>query len=371
VCRKVLAFNPNDFAALSNLALSLYRCGCVGESIDIYRRALALGDEYPVLRASYGTALLAHGEFDAGWPEYEYGLLCDEREPRFQDLPRWQGESLDGKTLLVCAEQGLGDELMFASIMPEVIAEAAHCVIECDVRLMPIYQRSFPSATILRRRLPADDTAREAPPVDLQVPVGSLPLYRRRHLADFPKHSGYLKVDPGRVAYWKKRLDELGQGMKVGLSWRGGLPKTGRDRRSIPLAEWLPILRMAGVQFVSLQYTDCKAELAEFEQVHGIRVTHWQEGIDDYDETAALVGALDQIVTVQTAIFHLAGALGRPVWGLIPIPAEWRYLQAGETVPWYPSARLFRQSVRGDWTNAVGQVEEALGQTRAGIRRIT
>jgi hypothetical protein len=137
---------------------------------------------------------------------------------------------------------------------------------------------------------------------------------------------------------------------------------TRSTRRSIPLVDWLPILRSKNFHFVSLQYTECSAEIAALEQQHGVRVVHWQEAIDDYDETAALVCALDHIVTVQTAIFHLTGALGRPVWGLIPIPAEWRYLQAGETVPWYPSARLFRQTARGDWASVIGVVTEGLAR---------
>jgi tetratricopeptide (TPR) repeat protein len=354
----------------NNLGLACSRLGEHDKALAWYDRALQADPEYPDAHFSRSLLMLLQGQYETGWKEYEYGLLCGERQPGFQGLPRWRGEPLSGKTLLVSAEQGLGDEIMFASVLPEIIEQAGHCIVECDAKLVPIYERSFPSATVINRRKPGEvDSAECLPHVDLQSPGGSLPLYRRNRLEDFPQHAGYLKADPERVAYWKTRLDELGPGLKVGISWRGGTLKTGVDRRSIPLADWLPVFKQEGIQFVSLQYTECSAEVAELEQAHGVRLTHWPEAIDDYAETAALVCALDLVITVQTAIFHLGGALGRPVWGLIPIPAEWRYMLEGESLPWYPSARLLRQSSAGNWGEVMGAVAADLGGYAAVVPR--
>jgi tetratricopeptide (TPR) repeat protein len=347
---------------LNHLGLAYSRLGDLDKASEWYGWALEADPDDPDIHFNRSLLLLSRGQFETGWKEYEYGLACGERQPAFQDFPRWRGESLTGKTLLVCAEQGLGDEIMFASILPEIIGQAGDCIVECDAKLVPIFKRSFPSATVMRRRMPGETARERLPHVDLQTPVGSLPLLRRNQLEDFPRHGSYLKADTERVAYWKTRLDELGSGLKVGISWRGGVPKTGRDRRSLPLVEWHPLLQHKGVHLVSLQYTECSAEIAALEQAHGIKLTHWQEAIDDYDETAALLCALDLVITVQTAVFHLSGALGRPVWGLVPLPAEWRYLNTGERLPWYPSARLFRQTERGDWANVIGRVAEALAQ---------
>jgi hypothetical protein len=190
--------------------------------------------------------------------------------------------------------------------------------------------------------------------------MGSLPLYLRKREEDFPRHPGYLKADPARVAYWRQRLAGLGTGLKVGISWRGGTSKTRIRSRSIPLADWLPVLQQHGVDFVSLQYGDVADELEQLQQQHGIALPHWQDAIDDYDETAALVSALDLVVSVCTAVIHLSGALGREVWILTPATPEWRYTFHGDSLPWYPSSRLYRQAVIGEWSPVFHRVAAAL-----------
>ena len=183
----------------------------------------------------------------------------------------------------------------------------------------------------------------------------------RRSLADFPRHSGYLKADPVRTHEWRGRLHALGPGLKIGLSWRGGTPVSRVALRSIPLEAWTRLFALAGVRFVSLQYTEgAAAETAALARAGGPVVTHWQDAIDDYDETAALVSALDLTISVCTSVVHLAGALGRPVWVLAPQAAEWRYGTRGETLPWYPSARVFRQHESGDWEAVMRRVASEL-----------
>lgn len=358
---EALKLKPMGAEILFNAGVACREMGDYERALAYYDQALALKPDYPDPHYSRGRALLALGRFEEGWREHEYGLLCGERSPRPRPYPVWTGGALENRALLLSAEQGLGDEIMFASVLPDVIERASQCIVECDARLLPIYRRSFPSVILIPRSFVAEpDPAEQIERIDLQLPLGSLPLHYRRSAADFPRHNGYLKADPAKVADWKNRLDALGPGLKIGISWRGGTPKTGSDRRSLPLEEWMPLLGRQGIQFVSLQYTECSEEIAALARRHGVNVTHWQQAIEDYEETAALVSALDFVITIQTAIFHLSGALGRPVWGMISDPPEWRYQQKGESLPWYPSARLFRQRTPGDWQQVLKDVSASL-----------
>jgi hypothetical protein len=305
---------------------------------------------------------LLNGDYQNGWPDYEMRLADRDVPVRALRLPRWDGAALEGKTLLVYGEQGLGDQIMFASCLPDVIGGAGHCAVECAPRLEALFRRSFPAATVYA--VSADGAV---PPesgklsIDAEIPIGSLPLHVRYDRAAFPYHSGYLKSDTRSVEAWRKRLALLGSGLKVGISWRGGTPKTRGPLRSLPLPQWLPILKCPHVQFVSLQYSsNAETELAALEAECSIRVVHWPEAIDDFDQTASLVCALDLVISVQTTVVHLAGALGRPAWALVAAVPEWRYLHEGSSLPWYPAVRLFRQPALHDWRSVVDRVAKEL-----------
>jgi len=304
---------------------------------------------------------LKRGGFEAGWRDYEAREYSRYAAPGHYDFARWDGEQCSGKTLLIVGEQGFGDQIMFASCFNEAMRRAGRCVIECDPRLAGLFRRSFTSANIRpvvhageHSVLPA-----QTEPIDLQIPMGSLPGFFRKRWEEFPRHSGYLRADPRRIVYWRARLDALGPGPKIGLSWRGGVAATRRHLRCIDLEEFLPVLDLPAI-FVSLQYGDCADDLSRLTQEHGVILPHWQDALDDYEETAALICALDLVISVCTAVIHLAGALGKPVWVLVPAIAEWRYLDRGELLPWYPSARLFRQTEPGQWKCAIKQITEQL-----------
>jgi hypothetical protein len=245
--------------------------------------------------------------------------------------------------------------------VPEVVERAGHVYLECDPKLEALFRRSFPrSGVVSRQRTLANDWInRLAPRPELQVSAGSLALRFRRSLADFPG-TPFLSADAASVEAWRARLDGLGPGRKIGLSWRGGVGYTGKTRRSVPLERLLPVLRLPGMQFVNLQYTDARQEMRELEARHSIRIHHWQEAIDDYDQTAALVRALDGVLTVCTAIVHLSGALGQRALVMVPFGADWRYGGAGERMPWYGSVRLLRQQRVGDWSDVLREVSRRL-----------
>ena len=202
-----------------------------------------------------------------------------------------------------------------------------------------------------------------ADPISAQIAAGSLPRFLRAGRPDFPQHNGYLRAEDTRIAFWRTRLDELGTGLKVGLAWTGGSMKTRRRLRSLTAADLIPLLTLAGAHFISLQYADSSDELSFLRDTHRLTVHHWPQAIDDYDETAALVCALDLVVSVQTAVVHLTGALGRPAWVLVPSSPEWRYMANGATIPWYPSVRLFRQRRGESWRPVISAVAAALEQS--------
>ena len=348
---RALALGAGDADVFNNLGIVLQDLGRLPEAFDSYDKALALKPGHTLARFHRALARLLAGEYGAGWPDYEARLLSREYARRPATYPRWDGSAPGPRTILVYGEQGLGDEIMFASCLPDLISVARHCVIECSPKLQGLFVRSFPRATVYaanaEARVPAEV---QALGIDAELPIGSLPLHYRRSRDAFPRHGGYLRADPRRTAQWASWLAGLGPGLKVGLSWRGGTHKTRTPIRSIGLDRLLPLLRTPHVHFVSLQYTsEAPAEVEALRAGSGITITHVPAAVADYEETAGLVSALDLTLTVCTAVAHLAGALGRPVWVAAPYSPEWRYGCAGDDMPWYPSARLFRQTSYGSW----------------------
>lgn len=357
-----LKARADDAELHDNRGTAFLELGRLPEAIASYERALALRPDFALPAFHRALTWLLQGDYARGWEGYELRLLDKDYPGRTLNYLRWDGGALGGLTLLVTREQGLGDEIMFASCLPSIVEAAGHCIVECEPRLLGLFRRSFPAATVFASTpdgsLPREVAARK---VDAMIPAGSLPRLLRKSLADFPRHSGYLRADPQRVVRWREQLEQLGPGLKVGISWRGGVRKTRRALRSIPLERWLPIVEIPGTQFISLQYTaDAGAEIEALRGQHGRRIEHWTEAVDDYDETAALLTALDLTISVCTAVIHLGGALGRPVWVMAPYSPEWRYGFSGDTMPWYPSVKVFRQPAFGEWGPVTSSVAAEL-----------
>ncbi|MBX3651687.1 MAG: tetratricopeptide repeat protein [Burkholderiales bacterium] len=360
--RKALRLRSDDSAPYVVLGNALFELGRPDEALAAHRRALKLDPDSAAARYDIGLINLMRCRFREGWEHFEQRLNINRFRAWRSCEPRWNGRALQGRTILVMREQGLGDEIMYASCYPDLLRQSAQCHIECDPRLERLFTRSFPGARFHPLQdLHTRERTDPGVPVDVYSYAGSLPRHFRNGLQEFPAHSGYLKPDPQRVGHWRQRLAALGTGLKVGISWRGGVAVTRRGRRSLDLTQLLPVLSVPGVHWINLQYGDRDADIAEFSAAQGIAITDWPEAIDrDYDETAALVSALDLVISVCTSVVHLTGALGRPAWVMTPRIPEWRYGLGRDTMPWYPSVRLFRQPGRGEWQPVIAEIRERL-----------
>lgn len=320
------------------------------------------------INQTLGFAYLAKGLFAGGWDEIEHHIGGEMRKPKpFHGEKYWNGEertqsesssfsiSVGGdlldvgsrKTrLFVQGEQGLGDEISFASVFPDA-SKALDLTVECDPRLEGLFKRSFPNIDIHGSRTSVRDPVKRewAPekPFDAMCLSGTLCRHYRRKKEDFPRKA-FLKADPERRLQWRALLDSL-PGKKVGIAWNGGIPMNFKGRRSLKLEDLRYLLKTPGITWVSLEYKDPTDEIAEFEARHQVQIKHWPRAAqaDDYDETAALVEELDVVVSVCTAVVHLCGALGKKCHVLVPKVPRWFYEAPGREHAWYDSLILHRQ----------------------------
>lgn len=348
--------DPRYFTELGNLLVEAG--GDFEEARRCFRRAQALSqDPRPLL---FEAVLdLLQGNFAEGWERYEARKQTfDQRWHRaYARFPEWNGEPLGEAGLLVYGEQSLGDQIMFASMLPDALARASRLTLLCDPRLQPLFARSFPAINVVAD--PAEGREQRMAGLggfERQAGSGSLGRLFRRRAEDFPPHAAYLSPDADAVHAWAKRLASLGPGLKVGLSWRGGTQGTGLRRRSIPPGALAPLLAQPGVRWVSLQHGAGEEELAALSAPGSPAVANFPGVTGELDALAALCGALDFVITVCNTNVHVCGAIGREVWVLAPLVPEWRYGAAGERMPWYPAARVLRQRIHGDWS---GVLQEA------------
>jgi tetratricopeptide (TPR) repeat protein len=349
--------DPGHADADNNRANVLRDLGGHEEALSNYHRAIALKPDFAGARWNLSLCQLAMGDFDNGWKNYEWRWQSELVRAR-RDLPgeRWLGEvPIENKTILVHAEQGLGDSLQFCRYVP-MLAERARVVLEVPRPLRRLL-------TSLDRVAEVVASGEQLPRFDTWIPMASLPLAFHTTLETIPVAFPYLHADPARVNAWKRRLAAL-PGRKIGLVWAGS-PRTGQPaanavdrRRSIALRNYAPLASIPGLCLISLQKGDA-AEQARTPPEEMI-LHDWTSELDDFADTAALVEALDLVISVDTSVVHLAGALGKPVWVLNRFDQCWRWLRDRTDSPWYPSARLFRQPTPGDWASVIGDVAEAL-----------
>jgi hypothetical protein len=296
---------------------------------------------------------LLHGDFEHGWPEYEWRWKTRDfssgRRPFTQ--PQWDGGSLNGRTILLHAEQGLGDTLQFIRYAPLVAEAAGNIVVECPAPLKRLLRHSL-------RQVPVLSKGEPLPPFDIHCPMLSLPLACRTTLANIPRQVPYLNADSELAAHWQGKLVSQRELLKVGLAWAGNKAHKNDRHRSIELSTLAPLGEVPHVSFISLQKGEPAKQATRAPA--GITLFDWSNELGDFADTATLIANLDLIISVDTAVAHLAGAMGKPVWTLLPFVPDWRWLLEREDSPWYPTMRLFRQSAPGDWSGVITRVVGAL-----------
>ncbi len=353
--KRVLKLEPEDAVAHSNLGL-VHLMRCEPEmAIQLSEKALKLNPEFRSAKHNLGLAYLLNQQWEDGWRNFEasVGYDHDRKERVYGSEERWDGSK--GKVVVAYGEQGLGDEISFASCVPDLIRDCSHTVIECDSRLQGLFQRSFPKASVYGTRFSEYIDWADKHKLEGRVSFGTLPKFYRNKSEDFPGQP-YLVADPERRVEARALLDSLGPKPKVGISWQGGTNKTGKLRRSVSLEALLPVLRQDAT-FISLQYKNAPEEVKQVEEMYGIKVHHWPRWVEvkDYESTAALVAELDCVVSVTTAVIHLSGALGIPCIVLTPKHPRWFYGLQGESLPWYKSVELIRQKRAKDWLDPINE----------------
>lgn len=253
---------------------------------------------------------------------------------------------------------------MFASCLHEIVAQAGKAIIECEPRLVQLFERSFPAATVVGLTASTQPAWLESHgDAACHIPIGSLPGMLRRDRQSFDNvHIPYLAPDAGQVAGFRAQLDELGPGCKVGIAWRGGLALSRTRSRSIDLQQLAPVLQLPGCHFVSIQYGDHAEEINDASKALGISIHHWPDKLANLDTFATLTAALDVVVTVCSAPVHFAGALGKPAIVLTPHAPEWRYVGNGKCMVWYPSITLLSQYSPGEWSPVIAEAASLLAR---------
>ena len=359
-----ISLNPNSYSLHNNRGATLEEMGRFNEALVSYERAVTIDPENLMASWNQAVLFLRQGILDQGWKMFEIRMSktgpVSDRFP----FPSWNGESLKNSTILIFAEQGLGDEILFASCFQDVINQARHCVIECAPRLATLFTRSFPTATIQGANRFDINWLLNAPQVDTQIATGSIPRLLRPSLESFPNNPSYLVADPSRIEYWHSRLAVMGTGLKVGICWRSSVSSGERRKQYTSLIQWEEILKTSGVHFINLQYDECSQELQEAEENFGIKITVCRE-LDlknDIDESAALISSLDLVISAGTATSELAAALGVITWRYDTYVRN-EFCLGTDRMPWHPTMRVFSQPSPGDWNTPLALIAEELKKT--------
>lgn len=382
-CRQALSFNPNFPEAYSNLGLALQGNGRLDEAISQFKQAIALRPSYAEAYNNLGIALweqgrlkdaaaayeqslalepndlrtrfnracllLAQGDFDRGWPDYEARSGLTRHLTNIGPQPIWDGSDLQGRRILVHGEEGFGDTLQFIRYASLLAARGARVVLRCPQGLRRLLSGQCGVEQIIGMEDPP-------PAVDVQCSLLSLPRLFGATLENIPADVPYIAPDKALVGKWQERVAREASGMTVGLVWAGNPAHRNDRNRSMPLAALTPLGDLDGVRWISLQ----KGKAAADALAADLKILDWTQELTDFADTAALAACLDLIICVDTSVAHLAGAMGKAVWVLLPFAPDWRWLLNRSDSPWYPSMRLFRQSAPRDWTWPVAQLLEEL-----------
>jgi tetratricopeptide (TPR) repeat protein len=350
---RAIRINPNAPDYHSNLGVIFKEIGRMDDAIDCYRRALSFDSSATDYHWNLAVTLLARGDFAQGWEEFEWRLHSAKLK-LFRGLaqPRWNGEELAGKTILLHTEGGFGDALQFIRYAPLVARRGGRVLLECQPELVRLFRQLPDLGQIIAR-------GETLPAFDYQVPLQSLPRIFRTDLTNIPGPVPCLAADAEIAEKWIAKLAP-DRSKKIGLCWAGSF-LGGEERRSRSLATFAPLAEIPGVTFHSLQTGPDAGQPVPA----GMKLVDHHNELMDFAESAGLVANLDLVISVDTSVVHLAGAMGKPVWTLLPFSPDFRWLLEREDSPWYPTMRLFRQEKRGEWGGVTTRIARELGELAA------
>jgi Flp pilus assembly protein TadD len=349
--QQALALRPGMFEALIAQGNALVRTKRFDEADAVYRCAIALNPSSPEAHWNYALLQLRLGNYENGWDEHEWRhhVKSDFAPPQSFAQPMWDGSDLRGKTILLHAEQAFGTSLQFVRYVPLVAERGGRVILQAPPELVRVLKGLRGAEEIIA-------VGELLPGFDVHCPLLSLPRQFATRLKNIPCQIPYLHAEPELVERWSRRLEPYRSQLKVGLVWAGRQVHMSDGDRSIKLAQLAPLASVGLDAFFSLQ----KGSPAGQSPPDGMNLIDWTGDLEDFAGTAALIANLDLVITVDTAVAHLAGAMGKPVWVLLLCVSDWRWLLDREDSPWYPTMRLFRQPAIGDWESPIRAVAEAL-----------
>jgi len=360
--RQAIAISPDFADAHTNLGDALRGNGQLEEAIAEHRKAVALKPSFAEAHYNLADALLARGDFQEGWKELEWRWKCkDFPSPRRNfSQPQWDGSPLQDRTLLIHTEQGFGDSIQFIRYLPLLARHGGKIIIECQPELERIFQ-TLPKTPDAGFRIVVK--GQPLPSFDLHCPLLSLPMVFKTTPQSIPADVPYLFPDPQLVQSWRKNLiapqkPASSTGFNVALAWAGSPDFKGDRTRSLTLDRLSPLRDVRGATFYSIQKDDAARQINH--PPAGLHLINLAPQLIDFADTAAALSLMDLVITTDTSVAHLAGALGRPVWVMLQFVPDWRWLVERKDSPWYPSMRLFRQHTPGDWSGVIASVAHAL-----------
>ncbi|MEX2092955.1 MAG: tetratricopeptide repeat-containing glycosyltransferase family protein [Pirellulales bacterium] len=359
ILKRSVQFDPTLADAFHNLAIAHAQLGRWENAGEFCERALALDSKAWQARLTRAMSRIALGSFADGWDDYEARCQLQDYYIRRLGLPRWEGPADRKQSIAVIPEQGVGTQILFASCFADLTGHVPHVTVGCEPRLVGLLRRSFPTVHVVAGGL-LPELAKSGL-FDCYLMAGSLPRVFRRSAQEFPGAS-YVTADPLTQARWRERLDAIGPGIKVGVSWGGGAQKSDASHRRTEPDNWPPLTAIENIHWINLQYDASPKELEIWQQSAGERFHDWHDfdRKHDLENLAGLVSQLDLVITVVNSTVHLAGALGTPTWTLVPFGGEWRWQTSGENCLWHRSVRLFRQQRLDDWTDVFARLRDEL-----------
>ncbi len=349
--QNALQKKPDFVDVYNKIGFILQNKGLIEEAIKYFQKGLEIEPDNIDSHFNLAFPFLLLGNFEQGWKEYEWRRKLTDFSRREFSQQSWDSSDISGKTILLYAEQGFGDTIQFIRYVPLVAKKVTKIIIECQQQLISLFQNIEGIQQIIAY-------GEQLPLFDIYCPLLSLPLIFRTTIDTIPAEIPYIKVDEVLLQKWKDKTKEHKSEFKVGLSWAGN-PKHKNDRnRSFPLETFAPLVKFDNIVFYSLQKG--KGSKQAKNPPHGMKLIDYTDEIIDFSDTAALIMNLDLVISADTAVAHLAGALGKPVWTLLPFVPDWRWMLNREDSPWYPTMRLFRQPATGDWKSVIVNVMNKL-----------